>query len=372
MQTVAIVRTLKCAWHLCGGLLAVLVCLSANHLAAKEDLPAYTAQLEVSGIIRNYGNGYAGMLKKWEEGFKKYHPSIRFDDTLPTSDAAFPALITGVTDLAPNGSEPALTETLGFYEVYGYHPTAVTVASGSFDTEGRSPGIVVFVHEDNPLSSISIDQLDGIFGSERNGGLRGFKWTLEDGRGAEKDLRTWDQLIPDAAWRGQAINTYGHAPSGASRFFQHKILKNSNKWNPNYRGYVETGGKMIGDSDKETQFGGVRHMLAKELANDPFGIAWTIMPQAQAIVGIKPLALGRTADGPFIEPSLESFRNRTYPLVRSIYIYLNRKPGTAVPARLKEFLRYILSAEGQAVVADGSGFLPLPAASLEDERLKLE
>ena len=280
--------------------------------------------------------------------------------------------LTGVTDLAPNGSEPALTETLGFYEVWGYHPTSITVASGSFDTEGRSPGIVVFVHEDNPLESLSLDQLDRIFGSERNGGLRGFKWTLEDARGADRNIRTWDQLGLTGKWRNKPINTYGHAPSGASRFFQYMILKNSDKWNPNYRGYVETGSKMIGDSDKETQYGGVRHMLASELANDPFGIAWTIMPQAEGIPGIKPVALARTSDGPFVQPSEESFRDRTYPLVRSIYIYLNRAPGAEVPPRLREFLRYILSAEGQAIVADGSGFLPLPARHAAEQRAKLD
>ena len=70
-------------------------------------------------------------------------------------------------------------------------------------------------------------------------------------------------------------------------------------------------------------------------------------------------------------PSRESFQNRTYPLVRSIYIYLNRKPGTPVEPKLREFLRFILSREGQAIVADGSGFLSLPAAEVEIQRAKL-
>jgi len=339
---------------------------------ADTGLPQYVPQQTVTGVIRNYGNGYAGLLQRWEEGFRGFHPDIRFEDTLPTSDAAFPAMITGVTDLAPDGSEPSLTETLGFFEVYGYHPTAITVASGSFDTEGRSPGVVVFVHADNPLSALSLAQLDGIFGSARNGGLRGFQWTLEDARGPEDDIRTWGQLGLDGEWKDQPITTYGHAPSGASRFFQFMILKSSDKWNPNYRGYVETGSKMIGASDKETQKGGIQYMLRNELAQDRYGIAWTIMPQAQGIGGIKAIALGRDPEGPFIFPSRETFQARTYPLVRSIYIYLNREPGTPVPPRLREFLRYILSAQGQAIVADGSGFLPLPAANVLEQRAKLD
>jgi phosphate transport system substrate-binding protein len=341
-------------------------------LMADDTLPQYVPEKTVFGVIRNYGNGWAGMLKKWEAGFRKFHPEITFDDTLPTSDAAFPAMIAGVTDLAPNGSEPALTETLGFYEVYGHHPTAITVASGSFDTEGCSPGVVVFVHEDNPLAQLSLEQLDGIFGSMRNGGLRGFKWTLEDARGADLDIRTWGQLGLQGEWADKPINTYGHAPSGASRFFQYLILKNSDKWNPNYRGYVETGSKMIGDSDKEAQHGGIQYMLANELAKDRYGIAWTIMPQARGIGGIKAIALGAGKDGPFVYPSRESFQARTYPLVRSIYIYLNREPGAPLPDRFREFLRYILSAQGQAIVADGSGFLPLPAANAAEQRAKLD
>ncbi|MFT5138864.1 MAG: phosphate transport system substrate-binding protein [Lysobacterales bacterium] len=347
-------------------------CTATGISASEHPLPDYIPDQTVSGVIRNYGNAYGGLLKKWEDGFRDFHPGIQFDDTLPTSDAAFPALITGVTDLAPNGSEASLTETLGFFEVHGHHPTAITVASGSFDTEGRSPGIVVFVHKDNPITQLSLAQLDGIFGAQRNGGLRGFQWTLEDARGPEKDIRSWGQLGLEGQWQDQLINTYGHAPSGAARFFQHRILKNSNKWNPNFQGYVETGSKMIGETDRQTQYGGIQYMLTNKLANDRFGIAWTIMPQAQGIEGIKALALGRSEDGPFVYPDVESFQSRTYPLVRNIYIYLNRAPGEAVADRFREFLRYILSAQGQALVADGSGFLPLPAAEVNAQRAKLD
>jgi phosphate transport system substrate-binding protein len=215
-------------------------------------------------------------------------------------------------------------------------------------------------------------QLDGIFGAERNGAMRGFKWTLEDARGPEENIRTWGQLGLTGEWAGKTIQTYGHAPSGTGRFFQLKVLKNSDKWNPNYRGYVETGSKMIADTDKAAQHGGVKHMLATELAQNKFGIAWTIMPQAKGIAGIKPLALAAAEGGPYVAPSRTTFQNRTYPLVRSIYIYLNRKPGTPVEPRLGEFLRFILSREGQQIVADDGGFLPLPAAHAAEQRAKLD
>ncbi|MEY2880436.1 MAG: hypothetical protein RLZZ15_2816 [Verrucomicrobiota bacterium] len=357
---------------LLGGLLAC--CLAAR--GAEFDLsalPSYVPSAEkISGTIRNYGNGYAGVLKKWEEAFRGHHPDIAFHDTLPTSDAAFPALITGVTDLAPDGSEPIITETLGFFEVYGYHATAITVASGTFDTEGRSPGPVVFVHQDNPLARLTLKQLDGIFGAERNGAMRGFKWTLADARGPEENIRTWGQLGLTGEWADKPIQTLGHAPSGTGRFFMLKVLKNSDKWNPNYRGFVETGSKMIADGDKTEQRGGIKHMLAHELATNKYAIAWTIMPQAKGLAGLKPLALAASDGGPYVAPSRATFQDRTYPLVRSIYIYLNRKPGTPVEPKLREFLRFVLSREGQQIVADDGGFLPLPAALAAEQRAKLD
>ncbi|HEX7916982.1 hypothetical protein, partial [Rudaea sp.] len=91
------------------------------------DLPAYQSSGRVSGTIRNAGFGLGGVLKKWEDAFRKLHPDVQFDDKLPTSDYAIPALVTGTADLGPDGGEPSITETLSFFEVFGYHVTPVVV-----------------------------------------------------------------------------------------------------------------------------------------------------------------------------------------------------------------------------------------------------
>jgi phosphate transport system substrate-binding protein len=335
-------------------------------------LPAYKPRQAATGTIRNYGFGLGGVLKLWEDAFQKIHKDVRFDDHLPTSDAAIPALVTGVADLAPDGGEPAITEALSFFEVYGYPPLAITVATGAFDREGRSNGPVVFVHKDNPVAALSIEQLDGIFCAERTGGLRGFKWTLSDGRTAAENIRTWGQLGVAGALADKPIETYGHAPSGTTRFFQLNVCRNGDKWNPNYREYVETGSKMIGDDDKAAQHGGLQHMLREELANNPAGIAWTVAPQAKGIEGLRMIAVTPRGAGTPIAPTRASFQNRTYPLARSIYMYLNRKPGTAVDPKLKEFLAFVLSREGQEIVAADGNYLPLTAALARDELARLE
>lgn len=335
-----------------------------------DGLPEYQVGHQVVGTIRSYGFGLGGVLEKWQAEFAKFHPEVVFQNTLPTSDAAFPALVTGVTDLGPNGGEPAITEALSFFETRGYHSSHVVVATGSYDMKSRSNGPVVFVHKDNPISKLSIEQLDGIFGSQRTGGMRGFEWTPVDGRGADKDIRTWGDLGLSGEWADKPIQTYGHASSGTTRFFQLHVLGNTDKWNPNYRGYVETGSKMIAPEDKEQKLG-LQNMLRNELANDRYGIAWTIMSQAQGIEAIKPVALAPRGSGNYVMPSRESFQNRTYPLARNIYIYYDRKPGEKMDPKLREFLRFALSRDGQEMVSDG-GYLPLPAAMAKEQLAKLE
>lgn len=335
-----------------------------------QSLPAYHPHTQVSGMIHNVGFGFGDLLEKWERAFSRVEPGVRFEDRLPTSDAAIPALITGVSDLGPDGGEPSLTESLAFYETYGYAPTAITVASGSYDVDGRSNGIVVYVNARNPISRLTLAQLDGIFGEERTGGLDGFKWMISNARGSDGDIRKWGQLGLTGAWAPAQIQTYGHAPSGTTRFFQAQVLHDSDKWNPNYREFVETGSKMIGPDDPQ-QLGGLTHMLY-ELANDRYGIAWTIEPIARGVPGIKPIALARSAGGPYVRASKQSFEDRSYPLVRSIYIYLNRRPGTALTPAIKEFLRFILSRDGQAIVAHDGNYLPLPLTVVHQQLTKLE
>ncbi len=122
-------------------------------------------------------------------------------------------LVMGVADLGPDEGEPAITETLSFFETFGYHATSVTVAAGTFDVDGRSPGLVVYVHRDNPIARLTMKQLDGIFGAKRNGGLSGFKWIVKAERGADQNLRTWGG--PTSQFRPMATRL-----SGTSRFFQ--------------------------------------------------------------------------------------------------------------------------------------------------------
>src|ERR1700761_3700202 len=121
MERFAFPRSLAARAHGALGALALSCTVASAHAEFRpQELPAYKPAQQVSGTIRNYGFGLGGVLQLWEEGFRKFHPGVRFEDKLPTSDAAIPALVTGVADLGPDGGEPAITEALSFFEVYGY------------------------------------------------------------------------------------------------------------------------------------------------------------------------------------------------------------------------------------------------------------
>jgi len=108
------------------------------------------------------------------------------------------------------------------------------------------------------------------------------------------------------------------------------------------------------------------------LAGDPYGIAITGMHLGRKNAQAKPLALAVKEDGPYIEATKENFINRTYPLVQSMWLYINREPGKPIDPKVKEFLRYILSREGQRIVAQDNGILPLPADVVRAQLKRLE
>jgi phosphate transport system substrate-binding protein len=153
-------------------------------------------------------------------------------------------------------------------------------------------------------------------------------------------------------------------------FFEIEVLQGANKWNGNYRQYVENGTKILTPGRES---GGVLSMLA-ELEKDKYGIAWAGMPQwkqVPQVTGIKVLALQARSGGPFVAPSQATLTDRTYPLTRSIYIYLDKEPGRPLPAKVKDFLRYVLSAEGQELVRRNGVYLPLPPEVALKQREKL-
>lgn len=329
-------------------------------------LPHYKPEGKISRVVRIFGGELGGMVKIWEDGFRKYHPEARFEDTLPTSDGATAGLITGVADIGVSGREPTLTEFLSFNETFKYDLQTVAVATGAYDIKGKTWAVVVFVNKDNPLTKLSMKQLDGIFGAERTGGYDGYKWTSRAARGALDNIRTWGKLGLTGEWADKPIQTYGYANTGMAKFFELKVFNGGEKWNPNYREYVESETKMVTDES-----GSSYHMLG-ELVKDKYGIGWSGIPHAKRFPELKPIRLAQDERGPYVLPTRETVQNRTYPLTRSVFMYIKHPRGQSVEPKVKEFLRYVLSQEGQGEVAGKRLYLPLTPDYLHEQLKKLD
>jgi phosphate transport system substrate-binding protein len=335
-----------------------------------DNLPPYKPQRKVSQVIRIFGSDLNGMVQVWEEGFRKFHPEARFEEKFPSSDAATAGLVSGVADIGTTGREPTLTEYLAFNEAFKYDLVNIAVATGAYDFIGRTWAPVIFVNKENPLTKLTMKQLDGIFGAERTGGYEGFRWRPQLARNAGENIRTWGQLGLTGKWANKPIQTYGYANTGMAKFFELKVFKGGEKWNPNYREYVESGTRMISEGEIG-HTGGSKHMLS-ELSKDKYGIGWSGIAHAKDFPQLKPIALAASDGGPYVLPTKETIRNRTYPLTRSIFMYIKHPPGQAVDPNVKEFLHYVLSREGQADVVKHNVYFPLTAEALREQLKKVD
>jgi phosphate transport system substrate-binding protein len=349
--------------------LALLSCASLQ--GTEFDLsthPEYRPETKVSGIIRCWGNDtMVELMKYWEEGFRKHHPDIRFEDNLATTAIAIPALSVGVADLGVMGREVWPIELISYLKVYGGPPRTFTVAGGTFDVENKTWSLTIFVHKDNPITRLTMEQLDGIFGGERTGGWHETKskWIPDPARGPEKNLRTWGQLGLTGEWAHKPIQTYGFdlTGSGFSFFFAHRVFDGADKWNENLKEFVAKtlpNGKLLN----------APRQVTAALALDRYGIGFDGMQYGND--QLKAVAIAPRGGQNYIMPTRRTVQDMTYPLARSLYFVTKQPQGKPLDPNVREFLRYILSREGQEAVVREGDYLPLPANVVREELRKLE
>ncbi len=331
-------------------------------------LPDYKPRQKVSGTIRLWGSNYitdGRTGKLWEDALRKYHPNVKFEWHMKTTSAAVPSLVFGVSDIGM-GRKVTFSE-LQMYERYTNHdPLEIDIATGSYDVPGWQPGFGVIVSKDNPIDHISMEQLDGIFGAERDGGWEGTSWHAEWARGPEKNIRTWGQLGLTGEWADKPIDVYGlnlryHQATEISDW----ILQSSDKWNENlrtYANYVSPNGTLS------------RNMNA-DIAADKYGIGIVAAPTKALGGGKQPeakiLALGWTNAGPFVPYTMDNLQNRTYPMFDRIYAYANDDPEKGLDPKVAEFLRFVVSRQGQELMEQDGKYLPLTAEVARAQLAKL-
>ena len=320
-----------------------------------EHLPTYRPQQLVFGTIRIWGHGAAGkdfirtLVLNWEAGFQKYQPGVQFDNELMGTASAIGDLYTGTGDLALLGREIWPDEIQAFREVFHYPPLGIEITTGSYAVRNKDFALIVYVNKANPLSKLTLSQVSGIFGCHTSEG---------------ENLRSWGQLGLEGDWVKKPIHVYGFEISrGFGFYMEQAVFHGSSKWNPDL---VELGDKHL-PGGKLLDAG---KRILDTLADDPLGIAYSSALYANSRV--KPLALAFSSQKPYVQPSEQTVQDRSYPLTRVIPMFLNRKPGEPADPKVKEFLRYILSEQGQQSVAEDRGYLPLTPAVAREQLQKLE
>ncbi len=318
-------------------------------------LPHYMPQQSVSGTIRLWGHGapildFMGMLvKAWEEGFVRYQPGVRFEYDMYGTASAMGALYTGAGDIAILGQEIYPFELTAFRRVKRYAPTEIEIATGSVDVRNFDFAIGVFVNKDNPLSKLTLDQINEIFAYQERGG--------------EPNIETWGQLGLTGEWADKPIHLYGWTSADVfSTFVQNAALHGSHKWRCGMKEYVH-----IHNADGTIYDSG--QQILDALANDPYGMALSNVRYIKS--GVKSLAIGRSAAGPYYQPTKATLIDREYPLGRIIPAEIDRQPGQPVDPAVKEFLRYILSREGQEDIVRNGKYLPMNAEAVKKQLEKL-
>jgi phosphate transport system substrate-binding protein len=261
------------------------------------------------------------LMTYWAEAFNKLYPNVKIQVEGKGSATAPPALAAGTAQLGPMSRTMKAEEEDAFEKQHGFRPTRISVALDC---------LAVYVHKDNPIKGLTLAQVDGIFSKTHKSGLH--------------DVATWGQLGLTGDWAAMPISLYGrNSASGTYAFFkEHALLKGD---------YKDTVKEQPGSA-----------AVVNGVAADRASIGYSGIGYRTSEVRAIPLA--KDGKSPLVEPAFANAMKGTYPLGRTLYVYVAKKPDEPMPKLVEEFLKFVLSKEGQdIVVKDGYG--PLPAKVVE-------
>lgn len=294
---------------------------AADAAAVKVDaaLPKYVRTSGVAGNLKSVGSDtMANEMTLWAEAFHRFYPNVQVEIEAKGSTTAPTALIQGTSHFGPMSRPMKEKEIDDFEKAFGYKPTNVAT---SIDM------LAVYVHKDCPLQALTLPQVDAIFSSTRKSG-------------ADKDITTWGDLGLTGEWADKPIQLYGrNSVSGTYGYFkEHALFKGD------YKNSVK---EQPGSS-----------AVVQAVASDKFAMGYSGIGYKTADVRAVPIA--RDAKSKPIEAVPEHAYTGEYPMARFLFVYVNKKPGQPLDPVRAEFLKYVLSQQGQLdVVKDG--YFPLPA-----------
>ena len=338
----------------CAAMLFALASGAHGDAPQASALPGYVPAAAVAGQLRASGaDTMYALMDAWAAAFAAVHPqaSVLTDRGATLSAQGLAALLEGRTDLVTFVREPFTSEYTAFQARFGYPLTTIRIGGGSYATKGGTHAIAIYVNASNPLSRLTLTQLDAAFSRSVR-------------RGASGTAMTWGDLGLTGDWAQRPVHVYGMLnrrasgnPPGIVNYLTQRVLQGG-LWRQDVREQT--------DRDGETALEGI----VARVAADPEGIGYSGFGYRRA--GTKTIALAEAAGLPWYDGLPDEVARQDYPLSRSIYLGINAAPGKPLPPLLRAFLRFVLSAEGQrALERDHMRFIPLDPAQAERARLAI-
>jgi phosphate transport system substrate-binding protein len=297
--------------------------------AVDPALPAYEKASGVSGTVSSIGSDTLNnLMTLWAEEFKRVYPNVNIQIQGAGSSTAPPALTEGTANMGPMSRAMKDGEIAAFEKKYGYKPTEIKVALDA---------LAVYVNKDNPIQGLTLPQVDAIFSSTRKCGY-------------PKSIARWGDVGMTGDWARRPIQLYGrNSVSGTYGFCKEVALCKGD--------FDNSVNEQPGSASV------VQSVTAQLNAIGYSGIGYKTS-------GVRAVPLAKKEGEPFVEATDENVVSGKFPLTRYLYVYINKAPNQALDPMVREFMRLILSKQGQEVVVK-DGYVPLPAKVVEKELAKL-
>ena len=293
------------------------------------DLPDYTEVSGISGNLTSVGSDTLNnLMTLWAEEFQSFYPAVNVEIQGAGTSTAPPALAEGTANFGPMSRTMRDSEIAAFEDAHGYAPTMVPVA---IDT------IAVYVNRDNPIEGLTVEEVDAIFSETRR-------------CGHDRDLVRWGEVGLDGSWSNRDFTIYSrNAVSGTYGFFrQHALCDGDFRDNMNEQPGSASVVRGVSESINGIGYSGIGYMTS----------------------GVRAVPISPDGGENYYEPTAENAASGNYPLARFLYFYVNKHPEDGLAPMEHEFVRMVLSKEGQEVV-NRDGFIPLPASVAERQRIEL-
>lgn len=279
-----------------------------------QKLPPGTLSMSVAEPIKP-------LVQAWVTGMTLRHPHLKIGVVSEGSGDGLAALLEHRTEVAATSRRLTASEVAAFVREYGYEPSEVPVAADA---------LAIYVHKDNPIAGLALDELDAMFCRERQRGLR-------------YDVDSWGLVGVMDEWFEAPVELYGrNGKSGIGYFFREEVCKDGTFLPKLVDGH-----------------GSASTVL--DVGADQNGIGFGAVGYGTSLV--KPVPIASVKGGRYVEPTLQTAMDGTYPLRRNLYLYIAKPPKAPPTQPTAELVRYVLSRQGQQSAID-FGYLPIMSAEI--------